>query len=203
MPLFVGSGTFDNRSITPASGTLSIGSNLDISGWSRRGQANPLFRANGTIADWRYSTSSGWSGSSAWQLLDSRMGWTVTDRTSSFNTSNGRFTAPSAGYYHFMMNHYMLNDLAAPYNTGEGYAHPTFWRNGALSWNNGNSPYTIYMHGAAGGNNGGSSGYADGICLSAVMYLATSDYCDIRIYMHSSVTRIYPAFSAFWGWKIG
>lgn len=204
MPLNIASGIYGDKTITPASGTLSFSSNLAISGWHRRGNGNPLFRANGTVASWSYNTSAGWNGADAWQLLDGRMGWVSTSRTSEYNNANGRFTASVAGYYHFMMSHYMLNDVATPYNTGTGYVHPCFFKNGVLSWNNGNSPYTIFMYGAAGGNFGANNGHADGICISAVMYLAAGDYCDQRIYMSGSgVTRMYPAYSAFWGFKIG
>jgi hypothetical protein len=90
----------------------------------------------------------------------------------------------------------MLNDISAPYNTGTGYIHPQFAKNGGLSWNNGNTPYTIYTHGAA-------ANYPDGIDIGAVMYLATGDFVDIRVYIHANSTRLYGAHTGFWGWKIG
>ncbi len=197
MPLNVEGTIFGDKTITPASGTLSLPStSLAISGWHRRGINNPIFRANGSLQAWRYPTDSGWNGAATWNILDSRIAWVTTDRTGNFSTSTGRFTAPSAGYYHFMMNLYMLNDISAPYNTGAGYIHPQFAKNGGLSWNNGQTPYTIYTHGAA-------ANYPDGIDISAVMSLAAGDYVDIRVYINASTTRLYGAYTGFWGWKIG
>jgi hypothetical protein len=197
MPLNIGGTIHGDKLITPASGTLSLPSTaLSISGHHRRGIGNPIFRANGSLNAWRYPNDSGWNGAGNWNILDSRIAWVTTDRTGSFSTSTGRFTAPSAGYYHFMMNLYMLNDISAPYNTGAGYIHPQFAKNGGLSWNNGTLPYTIYTHGAA-------ANYPDGINISAVMFLSTGDFVDIRVYIHANSTRLYGAHTGFWGWKIG
>jgi hypothetical protein len=197
MPLDIGGSTYSENAFTPTSGTLTLPStHLSMAGWVRKGRPESLVRAQGSVSDWRYPNSSGWNGAGAWQVLDSRMGWSAVDRGSNFSTSTGRFTAPSNGYYHFMMSHYMLNDISAPYNTGTGYIHPQFARNGSLGWNNGNTPYTIYTYGAA-------ANYPDGINISGVMYLNSGDYVDQRIYINSNDTRIYPAHSAFWCWKIG
>ena len=207
MAYYIGNTTLSSTTISPYGGLFTLSSSeLAGSGYIKKG-VTKVFSANGSANGaysngWKYPYSTGWAGNSAWQVLTgSRIGWTIdsTQRGSDFNTSNGRFTASVAGWYSFHMSLYVLNDLASPYNTGEGYVHPQFAKNGAVNWNNSRTPYTIYTHGAAGGNFGGSSGYADGITGSAVMNLGVGDYVEIHLYMHSSTTRIYAPYSSFWG----
>lgn len=207
MPYYIGSTSLSSSTISPSGGAFTLSSTqLSTTGYVKKG-VTKAFSANGSTSGaysngWQYPYSTGWAGSSNWQILTGpRIGWTIdnTQRGSDFNTSTGRFTASVSGWYVFHMSLYVLNDIATPYNTGEGYVHPQFAKNGNLSWNNGYTPYQIYAHGAAGGNSGGSSGYADGITNSAVMYLAAGDYVEIYLYMHSSVTRIHAPYSSFWG----
>ena len=206
MPLYVGDTVVQPGTITPSGGSFTLSSTQGaVTGFVKKG-TTVAFSAQGSWGGaysngWQYPNNSGWAGAATWQVLTgSRTGWGVdAQRGSGFSTSSGRFTAPVAGWYVFHMNLYMLNDLAAPYNTGAGYAHPQFAKNGSVGWNNGYTPYRIYMHGAAGGNSGVGNGHVDGITGSAVMYLASGDYVEIHVYIHSNDTRIYPPYSAFWG----
>ena len=207
MPYYIGSTSLSSSTITPSGGSFSLpSSQLSTSGYVKKG-VTKAFSANGSYSGaysngWQYPTSSGWAGANNWQVLTgARIGWTIdsTQRGGDFNTSTGRFTASVAGWYVFHMSLYVLNDIATPDNTGTGYVHPQFAKNGSISWNNGNTPYQIYTYGAAGGNSGSASGYADGITNSAVMQLAVNDYVEIHLYMDSSVTRIHSPFSSFWG----
>lgn len=206
MAIDVGGTTISSSAITPSGGSFTFASTRGaVTGYVKKG-TTVAFSAQGSWGGaysngWQYPNSAGWAGAATWQVLTGpRIGWGVdAQRGSGFSTSSGRFTAPVAGWYVFHMNLYMLNDLAAPYNTGAGYAHPQFAKNGSVSWNNGYTPYRIYMHGAAGGNFGSGQGHVDGITGSAVMYLASGDYVEIYVYIHSNDTRIYPPYSAFWG----
>lgn len=206
MPLYLGGTTVQSGTITPAGSTFTLASTQGAAtGYVTKG-TTVAFSAQGSWSGaysngWQYPNNTGWAGAANWQILTgARTGWGVdAQRGSGFSTSTGRFTAPVAGYYVFHKNLYMLNNLGTPYNTGAGYAHPQFAKNGSLGWNNGYTPYKIYMHGAAGGNFGANEGHVDGITGSAVMYLAAGDYVEIWVYIHSNDTRIYPPYSAFWG----
>lgn len=206
MAIDVGGTTISSGTITPSGGNFTLSSTQGaVTGYVKKG-TTVAFSAQGSWSGaysngWQYPNSSGWAGAATWQFLTGpRIGWGLdAQRGSGFNTSTGRFTAPVAGWYVFHMNLYMLNDLAAPYNTGTGYAHPQFTKNGSFGWNNGYTPYRIYMHGAAGGNFGASMGHVDGITGSAVMSLSAGDYVEIAVYIHSNDTRIYAPYSAFWG----
>lgn len=80
------------------------------------------------------------------------------DNTNSFNTSNGTFTAPVAGYYWFSIG------LAANINNS---SYMSFWKNGTY-W----PPYTLmYEYNAA------ASGYSyyTSCSMSQVFYMAAGD----------------------------
>lgn len=212
MAFNIGGTTLTSSQITPTGGSFTLSSSqLAGTGYVKKGTTK-AFSANGSTGGaysngWKYPNDTGWAGAGAWNVLNGdRIGWVVdsTQRGSDFSTSTGRFTASVAGWYVFHFSLYMLNDIAYPYNTGTGYAHPQFSKNGSTGWNNGNTPYQIYMHGAAGGGrdsgtSASSSGYADGITNSAVMQLAVNDYVEINVYIHSNNTRIYAPYSSFWG----
>ena len=208
MPYYVGGTSLSSSTITPSGGGFTLSSSeLSGTGYVKKGLTK-AFSANGSSggaysSGWQYPNNTGWAGAGQWQVLTgSRIGWVIdsTQRGGDFSTSTGRFTASVAGWYVFHMSLYMLNDLSTPYNTGTGYVHPQFTKNGSTSWNNGYTPYQIYMHGAAGGNFGGPGyGYADGITNSAVIPLSVNDYVEIHLYINSNDTRIYPQYSSFWG----
>ncbi len=207
MPYYVGGTSLSSSTITPSGGGFTLSSSeISSTGYVRKGLTK-VFSANGSTGGaysngWQYPNNSGWAGAGTWQVLTgARIGWVIdnSQRGSDFSTSSGRFTASVAGWYTFHMSLYILNDLSSPYNTGTGYVHPQFAKNGNVSWNNGRTPYQIYAHGAAGGNSGSSSGYADGVTNSAVMQLSAGDYVEIYLYIHSNDTRIYAPYSSFWG----
>jgi hypothetical protein len=206
MAYYIGSTTLSSSTITPSGGSFTLSSTQGApTGYVTKGTTK-AFSANGSgggaySSGWQYPNNTGWAGVAFNELTGDRTGWVIdsTQRGSDFSTSTGRFTASVAGWYAFHMSLYILNDLASPYNTGAGYVHPQFLKNGSTSWNNGTTPYQIYTYGAAGGNSGASSGYADGIANSAVMSLAVGDYVSISVYFAATTTRILPAFSSFWG----
>lgn len=200
MPYYVGGTSLSSSTITPSGGGFTLSSSeISGTGYVRKGLTK-VFSANGSTGGaysngWQYPNNSGWAGAGNWQVLTgARIGWVIdnSQRGSDFSTSSGRFTASVAGWYTFHMSLYILNDLSSPYNTGTGYVHPQFAKNGNVSWNNGRTPYQIYTHGAAGN-------YADGVTNSAVVQLNAGDYVEIYLYIHSNDTRIYAPYSSFWG----
>jgi hypothetical protein len=210
MAFNIGGTTLTSTTITPTSGLFTLSSTeLSGTGYVTKGTTK-AFSANGSTGGaysggWQYPNNTGWDGAANWQIFTgSKIGW-VTDaqRGSDFSTSTGRFTASVAGWYVFNSSVYALNDLASPYNTGSGYIHLQFAKNGSRDWNNSNTPYTIYMYGAAGGNSGASSGYVDGATASAVMQLAVGDYVEIHTYVNANTTRIYPSYTSFFGALVG
>lgn len=215
MAFNIGGTTLTSSAITPTSGLFTLsGTELSGTGYVKKGTTK-AFSANGSTGGaysngWKYPNDTGWDGAGAWQILTgSKIGWVVDNqRGSDFSTSTGRFTASVAGYYVFNASLYALNDLAYPYNTGSGYIHLQFAKNGSVDWNNGYCPYTIYMYGAAGGGrdagtSASSSGYPDGATVSAVMQLAVNDYVEMRVYVNANTTRIYAPYTAFYGALVG
>jgi hypothetical protein len=210
MAFNIGGTTLTSTTITPTSGLFTLSSTeLSGTGYVTKGTTK-AFSANGSTGGaysngWQYPNNTGWDGAGNWQVFTgSKIGW-VTDaqRGSDFSTSTGRFTASVAGWYVFSASAYALNDLAAPYNTGSGYIHLQFAKNGSRDWNNGYNPLTIYMYGAAGGNSGASSGYADGATVNGVMQLAVGDYVEMHMYINANSTRVYAPYTTFFGALVG
>ena len=59
------------------------------------------------------------------------------------------------------------------------------------------------MYGAAGGNSGASSGYADGATVNGVMQLAVGDYVEMHMYINANSTRVYAPYTTFFGALVG
>ena len=87
----------------------------------------PAFAAAGQPG-WLYSNSYGGTGD---RELNSIMNWNLAHQYggSNFNTSNGRYTAPVSGYYHFSTMWYLLNDN----NGTSSYIHSFFRKNGSVN----------------------------------------------------------------------
>ena len=164
--------------------------NVNSSGFVTR-PGNPAFQAWGT-AGWLYAPSYGGTGE---RELSNVPAWTTTYEAggTNFNTSNGRFTAPVAGYYRFSTWYYLLNDA----NTPPNYIHPFFRKNNNRGWTaGGRSPYLMAMH-------QNTNSYDDGFSHSAVIDLAASDFVSLAIVWHGNSSRHHAAHQCFSGQLIG
>jgi hypothetical protein len=96
-------------------------------------------------------------------------GTEIFDLSSAYNTSNGRFTAPEAGYYFFNAN----------------------WRAGAMP-NNGRVDITFFKNGSAAGAIGGNNQQntndisAQG---SIILNLSTNDYVEVYVNQNGGDTE--------------
>lgn len=164
--------------------------NVDSSGFVTR-PSHPAFQAWGT-AGWLYAGSYGGTGE---RELTSQPGWTTTYQAggTNFNSSNGRFTAPVAGYYRFSTWYYLLNDA----NTPPNYIHPFFRKNNNRGWTSGGrSPYLIAMH-------QNTNSYDDGFSHSAVIDMNAGDFVSLAIVWHGNSSRHHAAHQCFSGQLIG
>lgn len=182
----------------PASGEIAITTNsgqkvrFDTSG--RPINPNqPAFYASGT-GGWYYHNSfpSTASPGGQWREIINAFTWNVQQQGGSNMASNGRFTAPVAGYYYFYAQTYMYNDT----NNSSGYTHFNIGRNrNSYSLWTGRLPHTIYGHGVP-------SHYVPGIMASQTMYMNAGDYASICPYM-APVCRFHGNHSLFCGYLIG
>lgn len=120
----------------------------------------PAFYASGN-GGWYYANQFGGGGS--WRMIDD-FTWNVTQKGGSNTGSNGRFTAPVAGYYHFYAQTYYYNDT----NATDGYIHWNIGRNGSPT-TIGRTPHTIFSHGLP--NN-----YTPGIMVNVEFSMNSGDY---------------------------
>ena len=151
----------------------------------------PAFAAAGQPG-WLYSNSYGGTGD---RELNSIMNWNLAHQYggSNFNTSNGRYTAPVSGYYHFSTMWYLLNDN----NSTSSYIHSFFRKNGSVNTTPGSRiPYNINMH-------GNSNNYDDGASYSSIQYLNAGQYVSICIRWHSTNSRHHAGHQIFSGQLIG
>jgi hypothetical protein len=156
---------------------------------TRPGQ--PAFLAWGT-AGWLYAGSYGGTGE---REITSQMGFEIAHQAggTNFSTANGRFTAPTAGYYRFSTWYYLLNDA----NTPPNYIHPFFRKNNNRGWTSGGrSPYLMAMH-------QNTNSYDDGFCHSAVIDMAAADYVSLAIVWHGNSSRHHAGHQCFSGQLIG
>ena len=152
----------------------------------------PAFSVAGT-SGWRYSNSYG--GPGGHREIGGPMGFTFGHQTggSNFNTGNGRFTAPVAGWYAFQTCWYFLNNNN---NTGE-YYHPWIWRNQSTGHApTGRAPYTIVMH-------GNRNNYEDGFNPCMIMYMNSGQYASLGAYMAGNSGRHHCGHQIFSGYLIG
>lgn len=151
----------------------------------------PSFNAVGTTG-WYYANT---FGGGEQEIVGNVWGWSVNHQTggSNFNTTNGRYTAPVSGYYHFNTMWYLLNDA----NSAPHYVHLFFRKNGTRAWTqSGRSPYTINMHST-------TSSYDDGASYAAIMNLNAGDYCSLAVVWHGYSSRIHAGHQFFNGHLIG
>lgn len=164
--------------------------NVDGSGFVTR-PSHPAFLAFGT-AGWLYAGSYGGTGE---REITSQMGWTTSYQAggTNFDSNNGRFTAPTTGYYRFSTWYYLLNDA----NTPPNYIHPFFRRNNNRGWTSGGrSPYMMAMH-------QNTNSYDDGFSHSAVMDLNAGDFVSLAIVWHGNSSRHHAGHQCFSGQLIG
>lgn len=135
----------------------------------------------------------------AWQNMDA--GWTTivfnttnVNNGSSYNTSNGLFTAPVSGLYYFEMSMYCQK-------LGGGvtdYAHPIFIINGSFTTRQSSYTTNYRMRGRT---------YIAGVYsfdtqINDVFYLAAGDYVQTYVY-NSVLQQWYPPYAQFTGFLIG
>lgn len=154
----------------------------------------PAFYASGN-GGWYYHNSfpSTSSPGGQWRELINGWQWQIANQQGGSNFStNGRFTAPVAGYYYFYAQTYQYNDS----NSTNGYTHWNIGRNSSIyTGNTGRAPHTIYGHGVP-------SHYVPGIMVSTTFYMNASDYASVCPYM-APVARIHGDHSLFCGYLIG
>ena len=147
------------------------------------------FHAAGT-SGWRYANSYGGTG---WRTLNSNFGWgTNEQRGGGFNSSNGRFTAPIAGFYQFQFETYARNDR----NNNQGYYHMSFGVNGGNAMVGGRTPHGMYSHSNA------QNYYPNGTHVDLGTYLNAGQYVEVRVFWHNNQTRFHGAHSVFAGYMI-
>jgi len=170
--------------------TLSTGGGdrLIIDGSGRGREPNrPAFYASGN-GGWRYWNSFGGAG---WREMN--FSWNVTQQGGSNCASNGRFTAPVAGYYWFYIQSYYYNDN----NSTSGYTHWNIGRNGNNSTSvSGRRPHTIFAHGLP--NN-----HAPGIMTASEFYMSAGEYACPQSYGPNGPGRVHGDHALWCGFLIG
>ena len=168
----------------------TVGANIDTNGYITKPNF-PVFAAVGT-AGWLYAGSYGGTGE---REVTSQMGWTTSHQYggTNFDSNNGRFTAPVAGYYTFNTWWYLLNDA----NTPPNYVHLFFRKNNARSWTSGGrSPYIMAMH-------QNTNSYDDGYSHKAVIDMAAGDFVSLGIVWHGNSSRQHAGHHLFSGYMVG
>ena len=158
----------------------------------------PAFHAAGN-GGWYYGNSFG--GCGRWGEVNNLQpggGWTWqigAQKGGSNLSSNGRFTAPVAGWYNLYAQDYMYSDT----NNSNSYIHWNIGYNGSPSTdrNTGRTPHTIYGH-------GNSGNYVPGIVTTLEIYLNASDYVIPQPYWGGGCTgRIHGDHALWCGYLIG
>jgi hypothetical protein len=118
----------------------------------------------------------------------------VQQQGGSNTSSNGRFTAPVAGYYNFFASTFYHNDT----NNSQGYFHWNIGYNGSPSTdrNTGRTPHTMYSHQT-------SANYTPGIMTNLQIWLNASDYTIPQPYWSSGTGRMHGDHSLWCGFLIG
>jgi hypothetical protein len=147
----------------------------------------PAFRSDGT-SGWQYNNS---YGGTSWRHLNSAFGWSTTQRGGSNFSSDGVFTAPVSGFYHFMFQTYGHNDSGGT----ENYIHLSFGRNGGVAFARGQTPHGMFAHGT-------SATYPHGILMDLSTYMDASENMRIYVYWAGNGMRFHGAHSVFNGYLV-
>lgn len=152
----------------------------------------PAFSAVGQPG-WLYSNSYGGTGD---RELNSVMNWNLAHQYggSNFSTSNGRFTAPVSGWYHFSTMWYFYNNT----NGTNSYVHTFFRKNGSVNTTpSSRIPYNMNMH-------GNTNSYDDGANYNSIQYLNSGQYVSLCIRWHANGnSRNHAGHQIFSGQLIG
>jgi len=152
----------------------------------------PAFAAVGQPG-WLYSNSYGGTGD---RELNSIMNWNLAHQYggSNFSTSNGRFTAPVSGWYHFSTWWYLYSNN----NSTNAYVHTFFRKNGSVNTTpSSRVPYNMNMH-------GNTNSHDDGACYNSIQYLNSGQYVSLCIRWHSNGNaRHHASHQTFNGQLIG
>jgi hypothetical protein len=153
----------------------------------------PAFHCSGN-GGWYYGNSFG--GVGRWTELNNLQpgggwAWQVTQKGGSNCSSNGRFTAPVAGWYSFYSQNYAYNDT----NNSGGYTHWNIGVNGSTATANGRSPHTLYGHQV-------SANHIPGIMTTLQRFMNAGDYAIPLSYMAPSF-RIHGDHALWCGYLIG
>jgi hypothetical protein len=155
----------------------------------------PAFHASGN-GGWYYGNSFG--GVNRWTELNNLQpgggwAWQVVQKGGNNCSSNGRFTAPVAGWYSFYCQTYALSDT----NNSAGYTHFNIGLNGSIGTDRttGRVPHTLYGHQV-------SSNYLPGIMTTLEVFMNAGDYTIPQPYMAASV-RFHGDHSLWCGYLIG
>ena len=160
----------------------------------------PAFHASGN-GGWYYGNAFG--GCGRWTELNTLQpgggwpsGWQIGAQQGGSNmSSNGRFTAPVAGWYSFYSQTYFYNNT----NNTQGYTHWVIGYNGSIATDRttGRVPHTLYGHQV-------SANYVPGIFASLEIYLNASDYTIPQPYIAGGCTGMYHGDHSLWcGFLIG
>lgn len=178
----------DNQIAISNNGSDSM--RIDSSGRVRYPR-KPAFAAAGQPG-WLYASNYGGTGD---RELNSIMRWNLAHQYggSNFNTSNGRYTAPVSGWYHFTTMWYLLNQT----NSTNSYIHTFFRKNGSVNTTpSSRIPYNINMH-------GNRNNYDDGASYSSIQYLNSGQYVSLCIRWHRYGSRHHAGHHIFNGQLIG
>lgn len=154
----------------------------------------PSFTAACTLDAWQYGGQLGGNGSwrttTSWGPTTNR--WAVNQRAQGaygFNTTNGRYFAPVAGWYMFGINMYHGSDNS----NSQGYTHVNFAKNGGLNFNSSRHGHSIFGHEA-------QSFYSNGITMENVIFCNVGDYVEPCPYWAGGgLSRIYCGHFQFFG----
>ena len=174
------------------SSTTTLGLDIASTGQVRMPKT-AAFESRGSSGSWVTLSSGGWQ-DIGWVELNDANGNLSGVTYSGVNTV--RFTAPHAGYYSFNLNYYLRWNAAA----AQAYVHPAIFINGAYSWANTVSPYSIFGNAAAvKGNSDGYPKYAEGVTISRIIYMASGDYAEPKLYTNGSSWQNYANYNYFAG----
>jgi hypothetical protein len=155
----------------------------------------PAFHASGN-GGWYYGNSFG--GVNRWTELNNLQpgggwAWQVVQKGGSNCSSNGRFTAPVAGWYSFYCQTYAYNDP----NNSAGYTHFNIGLNGGIGTDRttGRVPHTLYGHQV-------SANHVPGIMTTLEVFMNAGDYCIPQPYMAAQI-RFHGDHSLWCGYLIG
>jgi len=189
----------NNVSISTAGGNVNSFSRQGANNTTFHTQPNlPVFMASGN-GGWYYGNAFG--GNGRWAELNNLQpgggwAWQIASQQGGSNlATNGRFTAPVAGWYWFYVQSYQYNDT----NNSAGYMHWVIGYNGTIGTDRvtGRAPHTIYGHQV-------SANHVPGVSANLQMYLNAGDYAIPQPYWGGGgAARIHGDHSLWCGYLIG